>query len=281
MSAASRPPRTIAFVHGAFVARNCWDRWVESCAARGYDCVAIAYPGRERAPAELRARPDAGLLARLSFRDVLEHHVAVLRALPEKPLVVGHSLGGLLAQLLLQRDVASAAVAIDSVPPQFVTTLAWSFLRSLWPVVDPFVPVSRPYLMSLDHFRYTFANGLPDAEQRAAYDALVVPESRRVARGALSSAARIDFRRTRPPLLLVAGEQDHLMPPALNRRNFRRYRRSGSVTDFVELPGRTHLSVIDGAGWEDVRDHVLEWAVGVRGLAAGARVDSRRAELAP
>lgn len=275
MTEGTRPPRTIAFVHGAFVSKDCWRRWIARCEQRGYTCVALAYPGRDRPVAELRARPDEKMLADLTFAEVLDHHVRTLRALPEKPLVIGHSLGGLLAQLLVQRDVASAAVAVDSVPPQFVTTLAWSFLRSLWPVVNPLVSVTRPYLMPLDHFRYTFANGLSDAAQRAAYDELVVPESRRVARGALTSAARIDFARARPPLLMIAGEKDNLMPPGLNRRNHARYRRSPSVTDFVEFPGRTHLSVIAGAGWEDVLEHALTWAVNVRGLAPAAAAASR------
>lgn len=267
MSLEIRPSRTIAFVHGAFVSKHCWQRWVERCEALGYACIAMPYPGRDRSPAELRAQPDLPLIAKLTFRDVVEHHVATLRSLPEKPLVIGHSLGGLVAQLLVQREVASAAVAISSVPPQFVTTLAWSFLRSLWPVVNPLVPASRPYLMPLDHFRYAFANGMPDAEQRAAHDRYVVPESRRAARGALTGVARVDFKRAHAPLLFIAGEDDHLMPAALNRRNFLRYRHSPSVTDFVEFPGRNHLSIIGGAGWEQVLDHALAWAVNVRGLA--------------
>ncbi|MBL8801021.1 MAG: alpha/beta hydrolase [Planctomycetes bacterium] len=271
MNAQKRAPRTIVFVHGAFVSRACWRRWVQRSEARGYECHALAYPGREAPAAELRAKPDTRFLGSLTFSDVLEHHVRAIQALPEKPLVIGHSLGGLLAQLLLQRGVASAAVAVDSVPPQFVTSLAWSFLRSLWPVVHPLVPVTRPYLMTLDQFRYTFANGLPDPLQRAAYDEIVVPESRRAARGALTSTARIDFSKPKPPLLFVAGQRDNLMPASLNRRNFQRYRRSPSVTDFVEFEGRTHLSVIAGEGWEDVHDHVLSWATGVGGLAAEPR----------
>jgi pimeloyl-ACP methyl ester carboxylesterase len=260
------PSHTIAFVHGAFVNRDCWKGWVLRCAARGYACVPIAYPGRERSVAELRDAPDPDLAA-LTLEAVIEHHVRMLRALDEKPLIVGHSTGGLLTQLMLQRDLGSAGVAIDSVPPQGVLSLAWSFLRSLRPVLDPLVPLGRTYLMSPAHFAYSFANDLLPAEQAAAYEELVVPESRRLARGALTRAARVDFARPRAPLLMIAGERDHIMPASLNRRNCARSRRSPSITAFKEFPGRALYSILAGRGWEEVADSVLEWAVSVGALA--------------
>lgn len=261
MTTTAEPTRTIAFIHGAFVSQHCWDRFIPLCEARGYTCVRIAYPGREGSVAELKAAPHAPILGTLTLAQVVEHHVRALRALGPKPLVIGHSFGGLLTQLMLQRDVAAAGVAIDSVPPQGVTTLAWSFLRSLAPVVNPLLPASRPYVMSYEHFRYTFVNDLAPEAARAVYDAEVVPESRRLARGGLGSSARIDFTKPHAPLLMIAGGNDNIIPAALNRRNWRRYRRSPSVTDFEELPGRTHYSVIAGPGLEEVVELALGWAV--------------------
>lgn len=114
--------------------------------------------------------------------------------------------------------------------------------------------------MPFEDFQYTFGNDLPLAEQRAAYDADIVPESRRLSRGALSRAARVDFRKERAPLLMIAGENDHIIPASLNRSNWRRYRKSPSVTDFKEFPGRAHYTVIAGPGWEEVADYALDWA---------------------
>lgn len=264
MSAA--PSQTIAFIHGAFVSQHCWEPWIARCEARGYACVAIAYPGREGSVAELRREPDAAVLRTLTLDAVAGHCARVLAALPEKPLVIGHSFGGLLTQLMLQRDLAAAAVAIDSVPPQGVTTLKWSFLRSLWPLVNPLIPSTRPYFMPFEHFCYTFGNDLAPAQQRAVYEALIVPESRRLGRDGLTRAARVDFERPHAPLLMVAGERDHLMPPSLNRRNQRRYR-GPSVADFKQFPGRAHFSIIGGEGWEEVADHALDWAVRMGSLA--------------
>jgi pimeloyl-ACP methyl ester carboxylesterase len=268
-------PRTVAFIHGAFVTKHCWDRWLPRYEARGYRCVALAYPHRDRPVAELRAEPDDPKVGTLTFPEVVEHLAGELAALDDKPIVIGHSLGGLLTQLMVQRHLTAAAVAIDSVPPFGVLGTQLSFLRSTWPVLTPLKSIDEPYMMSLDHFRYSFANNLPPAEQEAAWEAEVVPESRRVGRGALSPASRIDFARERSSLLMIGGGQDHIMPAALNRTNFRRYRRSPSVTEYHEFPDHAHYSVIGGPGWEEVADYSLDWAQ--RQLAARHETDRLRA----
>jgi pimeloyl-ACP methyl ester carboxylesterase len=252
--------KTVAFIHGNFVSRHCWDRWVARYEARGYACVAIEWPGRDKPVAALKQNPNDPFLGTLTIETVVDHHVRVLQALPEKPIIIGHSFGGLLTQLMVQRDLAAAAVAIDSVPALGVLTLKWSFIRSLWPVINPFIPASRPYYMPFADFQYSFGNDLPLAEQRAGYDADIVPESRRLSRGALSRAARVDFKRPHAPLLMIAGEKDHIMPASLNRSNHRRYGASPSVADFKEFPGRAHYSVIAGPKWEEVADYALDWA---------------------
>ena len=119
--------------------------------------------------------------------------------------------------------------------------------------------------MPFEHFQYTFVNDLPLSEQRKAYDADVVPESRRLGRGGLSSAARVDFKKPHAPLLLIAGENDHIMPASLNRTNFNRYRKGNpnATTEFREFPGKAHYSIIGGnAGWQEVADYALDWAAG-------------------
>ena len=253
---------TIVFIHGNFVTKRCWEPWVARYEARGHTCITIAWPGRNQPVAELKRNPDDPFLGKLTIGEVIDHHVRTIQALPAKPILIGHSFGGLLTQLMVQRDLAAAAVAIDSVPAQGVLTLKWSFIRSLWPLLNPFIPASRPYYMPFEHFQYTFANDLPLEEQRAGYDRDIVPESRRVARGALSRAARVDFRRPHAPLLMIAGEKDHIMPASLNRSNYKRYRKSPSRTEFKEFPGRAHYTIIAGRGWEEVADCALEWAIG-------------------
>jgi pimeloyl-ACP methyl ester carboxylesterase len=250
--------RTIVFVHGMYMTPRCWEHWTAFFEARGYRCVAPAWPGRERPVEALRERhpdPEAG---RLTLRDVVSHVAGTVAALGGKPVLVGHSMGGLVVQLLLQRDIAAAGVAIDSAPPQGVFSGAWSFIRANAPHINPLARQSVPIAMSFRHFQYAFVNGLPLEEQRAAYDRYVVPESRRVPAQSLTRLARVDFAKARAPLLLVGGGADHIIPASLNRRNHARYRRSPSVTDYREFPGRTHF-IIGQRGWEEVAASVGSW----------------------
>lgn len=254
------PSKTVVFIHGLFVSKHCWEPWVARYQARGYTCMPIAYPGRDKPVATLKQNPTDPILSTLTLAEVIDHHVKIIRSLDEKPILIGHSFGGLLTQLMLQRDLGVAGVAIDSVPPQGVISTKWSFIRSAWPGINPLIPSSKPYYMTFAQFQYAFAHTMPLAEQRAAYDQQIVPESRRLQRGALSSLARVDFKRPRAPLLMIAGEQDHIIPASLNRSNYNRYATSPSVTDFKAFPGRTHYTIIAEQGWEEVADYALTWA---------------------
>lgn len=256
--------KTIAFVHGNFVTKRCWDPFIQRLEACGYRCVPIAYPLRDDTVENLRRKHPDPALAKLTLPEVIEHHVRTIRSLPEKPIIMGHSFGGLLTQLLTQRDLGVASVAIDSVPPPGVLGTQWSFLRSLWPVLNPLAR-NQPYLMPFSHFQYTFVNGMPLAAQREAYDRHVVPESRVLGAGGLSAVARVDFARDRAPLLMIAGSKDHIMPAALNRANYKRYHASPAITEFKEFAGMTHYSIIAGPGYEEVADYALAWAERVAG----------------
>jgi pimeloyl-ACP methyl ester carboxylesterase len=250
--------KTLVFIHGMYMTPLCWEKWVSWFESRGCRCLAPGWPGRDAPPPQLRsAHPDPKLGA-LTLSNVLDHLDAAIRGTGEKPVLIGHSMGGLAAQLLLQKGIAAAAVAIDSAPPQGVVAASWSFLRSNWPHISPFKRQDIPVVMTPARFRYTFVHTLDAPEQQAAFDRYVVPESRRIPRESLTRTARIDFRVPHAPLLLVAGSNDHIVPASVNRANFRRYRGSGSSTTFKEFPGRTHF-IIGQDGWEEVAAFVKGW----------------------
>jgi len=234
----------------------CWEKWVPHFRAKGYKCLAPDWPGRDQPVAALRKKHPDPQLGQLTLSKVLEHFTNIIKALDEKPVLIGHSMGGLAVQLLLQRDLAAAGVAIDSAPPMGVFTTRWSFLKSNWPHITPFVSQSSPIEMTFARFQYTFVNGLPLEEQRAAFERYVVPESRRVPRESLT--ARVDFKKPHPPLLLIAGLADNIIPASLNKSNFARYKAAPSVTDFKEFAGRTHF-IIGQKNWEEIADIVLAW----------------------
>ncbi len=249
--------KTIVFVHGMFMTPACREHWLPLFAAKGYRCIAFAWPGRDRPAAELRAAPDPAL-GRLTLSDVVAHAASTVDALEDKPIIIGHSTGGLIAQILVNRDAAAAGVAIDSAPPRGVSTAKLSFSRAKWSIANPFADRRQPMTLTFEEFQFAFANTLPLESQRDAFDRYIVPESRRIARESLRPVARIDFARPHCPLLMTAGVQDRIAPASLNFNNFARYRQRGSITEFRAFDARDHL-VIAEPGWEEVADFVANW----------------------
>lgn len=245
-----RPP--ILFVHGMFMKASSWSAWEQYFSDRGYATHAPNWPYREGDPEELKSAPPAQLPS-LGLDEVLELYRNAIDEMPEPPIAVGHSMGGLVVQILLQEGRVRAGVAIDSVPPAGVTTFQWSFLRSNVPVV---LSRGRPFVPSKSWFSYAFAHTLDDDELDRVWRAHAVPESGQVARDSTSGIARIDPSADRPPLLLVAGELDHIIPIALAKKNYAFYR--GPHTDFRQFEGRTHW-ICGQDGWEEVAGHVESW----------------------
>jgi pimeloyl-ACP methyl ester carboxylesterase len=178
--------------------------------------------------------------------------------LPEKPILIGHSIGGLIVQLLLQRDLASAGVAIHPVAPKGVISFSWSMLKSVWGPLGFFTSVDDTYMMPLDSWRYIFTNGMSDLEQSASYDKFAIPESKYVSRDGLTDAAKIDFLRPHAPLLITSGSTDHIVPAALNFTNFKKYKNSDSVTDYKEFTGRNHF-VLGQPTWREDANYIFSW----------------------
>jgi pimeloyl-ACP methyl ester carboxylesterase len=252
------PARTIVFIHGMYMNPLCWEHWVPWFEKKGYRCLAPAWPGRDAAPEALRAaHPDARLGA-LTLVDVLDHLDGVIRKTGEKPILIGHSMGGLSAQLLLQRGIASAAVVIDTAPPAGVVTPRWSFLKSNWPHITPFKRQDVPIPMTLKRFCYTFVHTLSPEKQALVFERYVVPESRRIPRQSLTRAARVDFKAPHAPLLLIAGSEDRIIPASLNKTNYGKYRDKSSVTGFREFPKRTHF-IIGQENWQEIAQYIHEW----------------------
>ena len=249
--------KTIVLVHGMFMNPLCWEKWIPYYESKGYKVLAPAWPGRDKSVEELRKNYPDPELAKLKLGDVVDHLANVINGLNEKPAIIGHSMGGLVVQLLLQRDLAVAGVAIDPAPPAGVFTTAFSFLKANFPAINPFL-LNQPVQMSFEQFRYAFVNTLPLDEQRAAYDRYAVPESRGVPTSSLGAAGKIDFKKPHPPLLITAGGKDHIVPASLNKSNFNKYKVSSSVTEFKEFPGSDHFFVGE-KGWEEVADYSLAW----------------------
>jgi pimeloyl-ACP methyl ester carboxylesterase len=248
--------KTIVLIHGMFMTPLCWEKWIPYYQSKGYHAIAPAWPGRDKPVETLRAAHPDPELPKLKLNHIVDHMETFIKGLGEKPAIIGHSMGGLAVQLLLQRDVAVAGVAIDPAPPAGVFSTKWSFVKANFPAINPFL-LNQPIQMTFERFQYAFVNTSPLDEQRAAYDRYVVPESRGVPTSSLTSAGKVDFARPRRPLLITAGEKDTIVPASLNRSNYQKYT-GPSVTDFKEFAGRDHFG-IGSRGWQEIADYSLEW----------------------
>jgi pimeloyl-ACP methyl ester carboxylesterase len=250
---------TVLFIHGAWVTPACWDLFSGFFTKLGYECVAPAWPRKDRPIEELRADPSH--LAGLGVQEIVDHYGRLIQALPEPPVLMGHSFGGLFVQMLLDRGYGAAGVAIDSAPPRGVFATELSVFRANLPVLMQ--PGARRGVvrMTYPQFRYGFANTMSEEAARAAYDQHVTPETGRIffqaALGA--SAVRVDFgNHSRKPLLMIAGESDHVVAAGLNRSNFRKYARSKTRTDFKEFQSRCHWLIAQD-GWDEVAGYAAAW----------------------
>jgi pimeloyl-ACP methyl ester carboxylesterase len=236
----------------------CWEKWEPYFQAHGYKTLAPPWPLHEPSVEEQRKRHPYAPLAALTLEQVVDHYRKIIRGLDEKPILVGHSMGGLIVQLLLADGLGAAGVAIDPAPPKGVISLKWSFLKSNWPAISLTTKLDQPATMSFEEFQYSRANGMPLAEQHAQYDRYVVPESIRAWKGPSTKVAAIDYKKPRAPLLIIAGANDRIIPASLNHDNYDQYRKTPAVTDFRLFPGRNHW-IIDAEGWQEVADEVLDW----------------------
>jgi len=250
--------KTIVFVTGAFVTNLGWKPWQQFFESKGYTTHAPSWPHKEGTAKEVRDRKPNDLpLAKLHLIDVVNHYETFIKSLPEKPIIIGHSLGGLMTQILLNRGNGVAAVVVHSVPPLGVIPYEFSFLKAGWQSLGLFTSLNKTYLMSFKTWQYAFVNGMSLEEQQKAYDENTIPESKRAARGGLSFTAKIDFKKPHPPLLFIAGTKDHIIPSTLNKRNFKRYKDKNSITEYKEFPNN-HF-VVGLPNWQQTAGTILAW----------------------
>jgi pimeloyl-ACP methyl ester carboxylesterase len=255
---------TVVLIHGLWVNPLSWEGWKHHYESRGYEVLTPAWPGLDREVEELRRDP-AGI-AGVGLEEVVEHYETIIRGLDRPPIIMGHSYGGTVVQILLDRGLGSAGVAIDSAAVKGVLPLPLSTLKSAWPVLGNPANRNKAVPLTAEQFHYAVTNTLSESESAAHYRRYAVPGSARVLfQGAFANfnpkaPTRINFRNgRRAPLLFIAGEADHIVPPKVNKANWHLYRKSTAVTDYQEFPGRSHF-IIGQKGWQEVADYALNWA---------------------
>lgn len=255
---------TIVLIHGLWMTPLCWEHWIARYQDRGYEVLAPAWPGLEGDVAALRR--DTAAFDHLGVTEIVDHYDGIIRGLARPPILMGHSFGGAFVQLLLDRGLGAAGVAIDSAPVKGVLSLPLSALRSSFPALKNPANRHRSVMLTPEEFHYAFTNTLSDEESRAVYERYAVPGPGRVVfQAALANLnphapTKIDFANDdRAPLLIIAGGADHVSPPAVNQATAKLQHKSRAITDYKEFSGRSHY-ILGQAGWEEVADYALTWA---------------------
>ena len=263
MSTDSTNGMPIVFVHGLWLHGESWNNWLAFFRENGYHAVAARWPGDSESTEATRRNADA--VAGYGVTEIADHIAVQLKALGRKPVLVGHSFGGLLVQNLLGRNLAAAAIAIDSAPIKGVPELPLSALKSALPVLGNPLNFRRAISLTEPQFRFSFTNAVPEREAKELYAKYAMPAPGRPLFQAATatfnpnSATKVNVaNETRGPLLLISGAEDNTVPPVLVRSTLKAYRRSPAVTEFKEFAGRGHSLTID-SGWRELAEYCLAW----------------------
>jgi pimeloyl-ACP methyl ester carboxylesterase len=261
--AMTTPKIPVVFVHGLWLHATSWQPWIELFGAAGYEATAPGWPDVPDTVAEAREHPE--LQAGKGIADAVGHYARIVGSAGPKPIVIGHSFGGLIAQSLLGQDLAAAAVAIDPAPIKGVLLLPPAQLRAAFPVLGKPANRNRAVSLTAAQFRYAFGNALPERESAQLYDTWTIPAPGRplfeaaFANLTPHSPAKVNTRNSaRGPLLLISGQKDHTVPDSVTHATFSQYRHSTAVTDLRRLANRGHSLTIDSS-WREVADTALTW----------------------
>jgi len=256
---------SIVLINGLWMTALSWENWVKRYTDKGFRVIAKSWPGMDIDINELRRNPAS--IATLGITEIVDHYEKIIRGLDSAPIIIGHSFGGLITQILIDRGLGAVGVAIAPAPVKGVIFLPLSTLKASFPALSNPANNHRALPLSPEQFHYAFTNHLSEEESLAVYNRYAVPGPDHVLFQAAfanfnpHAATAVDFQNNdRAPLSLISGGKDHVSPASVVEANFKLYRKTKAVTEYKEFPERTHYT-LGQKGWEEVADYALEWAL--------------------
>lgn len=247
---------TIIFIHGMFQNGKSWDKWVNYFTEKGYNCLAPSWTLHEGEPAVLQQNPPAGL-GELRLATLINQFYKLAEEQPEPPILIGHSVGGLIVQILVNNKLGKLGVPISSVAPNAMTSFEWGFIKNSALITNPFKG-DDPFIMDLQSFHNSFCNTMTMEQTEIAYRETATNDSRNVLRDCLGEDGKVDVDIPHVPLLFVAGDEDQIIPASLIEKNAKAYTDELSYTDYKEFPNRGHF-ICGQSDWEQVAIYVYDW----------------------
>ena len=266
MTRPANAPDTIVLIHGFWMTPRSWEHWITHYERKGFKVLAPAYPGFDVEVEALNADPSP--IAAVTVRGIIERLEGIVRNLDKPPILIGHSAGGVMTQILLDHGYGACGVALNSAPTEGVLVAPLSQLRSTFPVFKSLANRHKAVGLTLEEFTYSFVNTFSPEDAKRLYERYHIPASGAIVWGGVLANlipgpqdAAVNYHNAkRAPLLFVSGSEDHIMPPAVQRSNAGHYKAPGTVTELKEYEGYAHLLPAQ-KGWETIADDVLDWAL--------------------
>jgi pimeloyl-ACP methyl ester carboxylesterase len=260
-------PTPLVLIHGAWLTPRSWEQFTDYFGKKGFDVSAPEWPRKHGEVEE--QRKDSADLAGLGLDEIVDHHEQIVRALPEPPVIIGHSFGGLITELLLDRGLGRAGVAMSPAPPKGILVLPFSSLKAAAPALAHPSKRHGVVTLTLEEFTYAFVNTFSPEDAAAAYERYAVPETGQILYEAglanfhLHAPSEVHFKNPdRAPLLIVGAKEDHTVPASVAHKQYEKYGKSPAKTDYIEFEGRPHMFML-GEGWEEVAAGISSWLDGV------------------
>jgi pimeloyl-ACP methyl ester carboxylesterase len=257
----------LMLIHGAWLSSNSWENFADYFGKRGFAVSAPEWPRKQGDVEQLRE--DAEELAGLGLNEIVDHYAALISKLDQPPVLIGHSFGGLIVELLLDQSLGRAGVAMSPAPPKGILVLPFSSLKAAAPALAHPSKWHGVVPLTLEEFTYGFVNTFTPEEAAEAYERYAVPETGQIfyeagfANFHLHPPTEVAFKNEeRAPLLIVGAEKDHTVPASLAHKQYKKYEHSPSKTDYLEFAGRPHLFMV-ADGWEEVAAAIDSWLDGV------------------
>lgn len=251
-------PKTIMFIAGACVSHGYWQEWIVFFESKGYKTVAPPWLHKNDTAENLREQNSGCKIGTIRLSELLCYYTEIIKLLPEKPILIAHSYGGLIAQLLLQQDVASAGICINSFPPAGYTVSKFSFYKNIFSFSSRLFSSDKTFILSFKNWQQLYFNNTSAEDQKITYNKFLIPESKKAFQDLFLENTSVNFKRKHVPLFFISCSGDKIVSSKLVSWNFRKYKNFRSITCYKEVRNKNHFVILDPQ-WKEIAQYSAEW----------------------
>ncbi|KFF05701.1 alpha/beta fold hydrolase [Flavobacterium reichenbachii] len=250
--------QTIVFISGAFMSHHYWEQWIVFFESKGYKAIAPPWLYKNDTAENLREQSLYDKIGSINLSELLSYYKEIIELLPEKPILIGHSYGGLIVQLLIQQDLGAAGICINSFPPAGFTLSKFSFYKTIFSFSCSLFSGQKTFLLSFKNWKHIYFNNNAAETQQYSYEKYLIPESKIIFRDLFFKNTSINFKRRHVPLFFISFSEDKIISPKLVFWNFKKYKNFHSITCYKEFQNKNHFIILDPQ-WKVTAQYTAQW----------------------